>query len=461
VDGLFLGRRNSSRRASPSSRCVTNYPVHIVEGRFSYLGAKLLTKTLLRDLLLGTNEPPERDKKDPALFDCFAKTPTPRLLDSGHTPERHYTPSPKRFVPSLKQFVDLRTGETVWRKRGGKNFRRIIPPWIPEGLLRIRGRLLRAHHEWVDYPQGWSADCSEHLPYEIRRVVDLALHGTDFSGCNEPGLADYAAHVIRVRDCWRSDDVRLPWSSGPSIAAGPTDNRDLQELVANLDKGLLPQARGRWTATEVRGILNLELKLAKAKRRAGKSRVVTTEFRDERTGEYGRQVSVWNGRVIIGKNNKPALTGAEPTIDDRLTKVSDAKLVAFDSKLAAEAQITDAELAACAARGDPRAWSGGKVKPKVTAMARRKRGRKPKHGITMPAWLRKRKERCEERGVPFVIEDHLRARQVKLEQKLKIFTSPTPGKAHVAPPAAKRTRVNPTGCDKGGRKKDDAKSEAA
>ena len=38
---------------------------------------------------------------------------------------------------------------------------------------------------------------------------------------------------------------------------------------------------------------------------------------------------------------------------------------------------------------------------------RRKPGRKPAHGFALSARLRKIRQRCKERGMPFVLADHL------------------------------------------------------
>ena len=58
------------------------------------------------------------------------------------------------------------SGEVVQRYRGGKGYTPIYEAWRPEGLLRVRGRLMAAlvptegggrTVSWADHPRGWGA----------------------------------------------------------------------------------------------------------------------------------------------------------------------------------------------------------------------------------------------------------------------------------------------------------------
>jgi len=86
---------------------------------------------------------PKRDKSDPALFDRFNVTKASKLFGRDlpdHIEERSepYTLSRKRGLRAFRS----QTGEVVQRYRGGKGFTPIYEPWSPDGLLRVRGRLM-------------------------------------------------------------------------------------------------------------------------------------------------------------------------------------------------------------------------------------------------------------------------------------------------------------------------------
>jgi hypothetical protein len=104
-----------------------------------------LKKTELRPF---PGQEPTRHKDDPALFDSFNVSKPIKLFD-GDLPkgiEEHPNPraNPYTLVRRKRRPRPYRspTGEVVLRLRGGKGFVPIYEPWKPEGLLRVRGRLM-------------------------------------------------------------------------------------------------------------------------------------------------------------------------------------------------------------------------------------------------------------------------------------------------------------------------------
>ena len=135
-------------------------------------------------------EAPPRGSSDLALFDQCKVTNAPRLFD-GDLPdhveerfERHpYTLSrkrhPRRFRAPLAR---LSSAIGV-----GKGYTPIYEAWRPEGLLRVRGRLLAAlvptegggrTVSWADHPRGWSA-IEPNLParYVLRQMMPVSNGG--------------------------------------------------------------------------------------------------------------------------------------------------------------------------------------------------------------------------------------------------------------------------------------------
>ena len=250
---------------------------------------------------------PSSGSSDLALFDQCRVTNAPRLFDEDlpdHVEERFerqpYTLSRKRRLRPFRS----PSGEVVQRYRGGNGYTPIYETWPPEGLLRVRGRLMAAlvptegggrTVRWTDHPCGWNAIQPElPAPYVLRQMMPV------------------------------SDGVDTPEEStlGPRIE---TDER------------LVP----RWTAKEVRQICLLELQEAWSKAIAWSHRVTTSEYRNPDHGEYGpqsrpavtraglsppkqtdRRMSGVNRQKAAARSNKP---GPKPEhgfpLDGRLRKI--------------------------------------------------------------------------------------------------------------------------------------------
>ena len=207
-------------------------------------------------LSLSPEEEPPRDSFDLALFDRCRVGKAPRLFD-GDLPD-HVEERPERHVYTLSRKGRLRPfrspdGEVVQRYRGGKGYTPIYEAWRPEGLLRVRGRLMAAlvptkgggrTVSWTDHPRGWGAIPPElPAPYVLRQMISVS----DGDASEENAL-------------------------GPTIE---TDER------------LVPG----WTAKEARQIFQLEREEAWGKAVAWSHRVKTSEYRDQH-GEYGPQSAV-------------------------------------------------------------------------------------------------------------------------------------------------------------------------
>ena len=94
---------------------------------------------------------PECDHSDPALFDRCKVIKAPKLFDQDlraiedlrfeeRADTRPYTLSrQKRLRPFRSP-----SGGVVQRYRGGNGYKPIYEAWRPEGLLRVRGRLMAA-----------------------------------------------------------------------------------------------------------------------------------------------------------------------------------------------------------------------------------------------------------------------------------------------------------------------------
>ena len=243
-------------------------------------------------------EEPPCGSFDLALFDHCRSTNAPRLFDGDlpdHVEERFerqpYTLSRKRRLRPFRS----PSGETVQRYRGGKGYTPIYEAWRPEGLLRVRGRLLAAPVptagggrtvSWTDHPHGWSAIPPElPPPYVLRQMIQVS-----------------AAHA----------------SEGNTL--GP---------IIETDERLGP----RWTAREARQIFLLEFQECWARAIACSHRVKTSQHGNPDHGEYdpggsGDGLSLRTGRQIGGRKaagprlNKP---GPKPrhgfSLDARLRKI--------------------------------------------------------------------------------------------------------------------------------------------
>jgi hypothetical protein len=378
---------------------------------------------------------PQRNKSDLALFDKAApKSRRARLLDGElkdnveerPEPKASYTLKPRRPRPYRSP-----TGEIVLRLRGRKGFTRIYEPWSPEGRvqrrrLRVprvveiarelaspctaqaapeedgtcpcgfsvtacrvyRGRkatrslrgydgrryrhILERGVEWIDYPRGWSAAEPGHGPYVLKEAADLALHGADVSGHNVPGAAEFAARAGLANSLARSDVQSI----GPHLYDGEISGQTAEP------EWLPPDARSTWTGKTARQIYRLELA---ERKRLGRERAwvpgmpmpvdrgrraKTSEYRNESTGEYGSETKITpDGRVLFGKS--------KPWVDRPIVRPRGIR-------------------------------DGAKIQREVCPT---KRGPKPIYGFTMNARIRKAKQRCKQRGIPFVLENYLKAKE--------------------------------------------------
>jgi hypothetical protein len=375
----------------------------------------------------------EPEDDDVIVFDqsnCHRSTPVSRLLDNPGRPRndqgRANPYTLKRRPRQRRPFLDHRTGETVYRLRGGKYVTPIYPEWKPDGLIR---RLLPTRYptpnggrvlQWGDYPRGWSAVDPGARPYVMRVVAELALRGANVSGSNTPGAAAYAARAVKANR-WASDQRYLEAASiGPRLHESPEPEPLVEPQWSRL--------RGQgWTAKTLKQIYKLETKDAERKADAGKRRAKTSEYRDEKTGEYGAVSMAWpNGVVQFAPSGLPVLIKRSPDDvqdDDYLRPVGQGTgFTGF------KPDKVDALIEA-ALRGDPDAWSGKKVKAIQTEPPpRRKPGPRPKHDGTPKelARLRQIKRRCKQRGIPFVIEEHLQRRKLQRKKIHAIAASAPP-----------------------------------
>ena len=159
---------------------------------------------------------PECDNSDPALFDRCKVTKAPKLFDQDLPAiedlpfsRSEPTESPIPF-PAKNACGPLGTpdGGVVQRYRGGKGYKPIYEPWSPEGLLRVRGRLMAVLKptavggrsvSWADHPLGWGAiEPVLPAPYVLRQVINLALDSTDVCGSDVPGAAELVERTLRA-----------------------------------------------------------------------------------------------------------------------------------------------------------------------------------------------------------------------------------------------------------------------
>jgi hypothetical protein len=273
-------------------------------------------------------------------------------------------------------------------------------------LLRIRGRLVASWQPtvvnggaaptsnggrklvWDDRPPAWATTEPDHGPYVLRAVAELALKGADVSGCNIPGAAEVAARNLEANRL-ASNDVQ---STGPWL-----DERDAPKSESRLFVSINGEITWHEAPTNLSpGIARYRVELEERKRfgreRAWVSgmpmhvdqgrRAKTSEYRNEQ-GEYGAEVKVsHDGRVYFGKKGSPLMSHS----------------------------ATESGLKSSTTRRDVRLADGTTKRLEAQkSPTKRKPGPKPKYGFMMSPRLRKVKERCEKRGVPFIIEHHLNA----------------------------------------------------
>jgi hypothetical protein len=181
------------------------------------------------------HEEPKRNKVDLAVFDRCNVTKPIRLFDGELKPTVEERPERKPYTLErrkrpLRRFLNHATGEVVLRTRGGKGFTRIYERLDPNGLLRVRGRLMPVMHaevtgaltvQWVEYPRAWNAVEPDEGPYVLRAVAELALSGADVSGHSDPAVRDYLDQTLRANKR-PQDDVQ---SIGPRINESPDGER--------------------------------------------------------------------------------------------------------------------------------------------------------------------------------------------------------------------------------------------
>ena len=261
---------------------------HRVRGKALFWGITLLQTDALS---LSPEEEPPCDYSDLALFDQCRVANTPRLFDRDlpdFVEERF-----ERHVYALSRKGGLRpflspSGEVVQRYRGGKGYTAIYESWRPEGLLRVRGRLMAAlvptegggrTVSWTDHPRGWSATPPElPPPFVLRQMIPVS-----------------------------ADRVPERNTLGPTI--------DTDERLGS-----------RWTPEEARQLFLLEFREGWAKALACSHRVNTSE-RGNR-GDPNDGLSLRTGRLIGEQKaagprlNKP---GPKPehgfSLDARLRKI--------------------------------------------------------------------------------------------------------------------------------------------
>jgi hypothetical protein len=117
----------------------------------------------------------------------------------------------------------------------------------------------------------------------------------------------------------------------------------------------------------------------------------TSEERNETSGEYGPETKLTrDGRIMFGGNG-PLVYGKAAVEVRGVKDYSQRRPVSRNGKL----RRVDAQM------------SVSQPTQNLSHLARIKPGPKPVHGITLDARLRKVKQRCKERGKPFVLTDHL------------------------------------------------------
>jgi hypothetical protein len=324
---------------------------------------------------------------DAPLFDRFNRSETTKLLDNPDAlPEEKpaaYTLPPRNRSPKPYRGP---TGEVVMRRRGGKGFTPIYEPWSSEGLLRARGRFMRApvvyelakgtfrgsttcgyatlrgHSvEWGDYPLGWAGKESDPGPYVLKRAAELALCGGDVSGCNAPHAREFVARTLKAN--------RLANEAPLYMDASVASHREL-EL----------EERERFNHEKL-WVPGMPMPADSGRR------VVTTEYRSEITGEHGAVTRLTpDGRVRF-------IAGAPKT---NQTPVRVQGIKDYTEQARVNGKRIYRQKAVCEEESQARP----KAKP----------GPKPKHGTPLTPAERKALERARKKGqsLPHVIEEFRR-----------------------------------------------------
>jgi hypothetical protein len=395
-------------------------------------------------------EEPKRVKSDPALFDLFNVTKRQRLFDSDlpanleeRIERKPYTLARRKRC--LRPFLSP-TGEVVHRLRGGKGFTPIYAPWSREGLVR-RGVIATARPtenggrvlEWSKYPLGYAgAEPELPPPHVVRRAVDLALAGADIGGFNIPGVKDLADRTLGAN---RLGHLEL--GLGPRIDEASDNERLLPfiSLTGELVYRAVPvpadvplvrmrqegatELRLDGRPTDQRSSANVARARYRAeleeRKRFGRERVwvpgmpmhvnqgrraKTSEYRND-AGEYGPETKLTrDGRVLFGRHSQPQING---------TVESDEGKAVFGCGVAyRELHTPPIGTKTHTQRRKIKLASGRTVRVDAQKAVERvnKPGPKPKYGVTMNNRLRKIKQRCAQRAVPFVIAEHMKPRKI-------------------------------------------------
>ena len=166
----------------------------------------------------------------------------------------------------------------------------------------------------------------------MRTVAELALYGADVSGSNTPGAVAYAARAVKANR-WASDQAYFEAASvGPRLESTEPepDVEPRWSRPASPPPSFLPASRKKavrgqdWTPKTLKLLFQLEMERAKGIADAGKRRKKTSEYRDEKTGEYGAVAVTWpNGTVALAPGGcQPVVIKRSPDDvqdDERLT----------------------------------------------------------------------------------------------------------------------------------------------
>jgi hypothetical protein len=313
------------------------------------------------------------------------------LLDEELLPNIEERPEPYTLRRRNRRLRPFRspTGEVVLRLRGGRGFTPIYAPWNPSGLARVRGTVVKVADGWAPYPRLWAAREPGPGPYVLRAVAELAMSGEDISGNNHPLARDYADWVVRENQAAQVQREESP--IGPQI----DDEPGVRMVPVISFTGEITER-----AAPASGLYRMELD---ERKRLGPERAwvpgmamrvdlgrnaKTSEQRNETSGEYGPETKLTrDGRIMFGGNG-PLVYGKAAVEVRGVKDYSQRRLVSRNGKLCR----VDAQMS---------------VSQTDQNLARIKPGPKPVHGITLDARLRKIRQRCRERGKPFVLTDHL------------------------------------------------------
>jgi hypothetical protein len=339
-------------------------------------------------------EPTKRIKADLAVFGRSNVTRRVKLLDEELLPSIEERPERQPYTLTRRNRRPKRfqspTGEVVWRFRGGAGFTPIYAPWSHVGLARVRGTVVKVAGGWAPYPRLWAAREPGPGPYVLRAVAELAMDGKDIAGTNHPLARDYADWVVQGNQSAQVQREESP--IGPQI----DDEPGVRMVPVISFTGEITDY-----AVPANGLYRMELD---ERKRLGRERTwvpgmemrvdlsrkaKTSEHRSETSGEYGPETKLTrDGRIMFGGNG-PLIYGKASVEVRGVKDYSQRRLVSRNGKL----RRVDAQMS---------------VSQTDQNLARIKPGPKPVHGITLDARLRKIRQRCRERGKPFVLTDHLK-----------------------------------------------------